>query len=66
VVPPNLRDITAERVGTIIGIVGAPKPPRYTAAELEIIALGQDGKGRELTEQEINLSLAQARAIGEL
>jgi hypothetical protein len=28
VLPPNFRDTTAEHVGTIIGIVGAPKPPK--------------------------------------
>jgi hypothetical protein len=25
---PNSRDVTAEHVGTVIGIVGAPKPPK--------------------------------------
>jgi hypothetical protein len=24
--PPNFRDVTAEKVGTVIAIVGAPKP----------------------------------------
>jgi hypothetical protein len=28
VLPPNCRDVTAEHVGTVIAIVGAPKPPR--------------------------------------
>jgi hypothetical protein len=28
VLPPNGRDVTAEHVGTVIGIVGAPKPPK--------------------------------------
>jgi hypothetical protein len=26
--PPNFRDVMAEHVGTVIGIVGAPKPPK--------------------------------------
>jgi hypothetical protein len=26
--PPNFRDVTAEKVGTIIEIIGAPKPPK--------------------------------------
>jgi hypothetical protein len=26
VLPPNFRDVTAERVGTVIAIMGAPKP----------------------------------------
>jgi hypothetical protein len=26
VLPPNFRDVTAKKVGTVIGIVGAPKP----------------------------------------
>jgi hypothetical protein len=28
VLPPNGRDVTAERVGTVVAIVGAPKPPK--------------------------------------
>jgi hypothetical protein len=28
VLPPNFRDVTAEHVGTVIGIVAAPKPPK--------------------------------------
>jgi len=28
VLPPNFRDVTAEKVGTVIAIVGAPKPPK--------------------------------------
>jgi hypothetical protein len=35
-------------------------------AEQDIIAALERSRGRELTEQEINLSLDQARAIGEL
>ena len=34
--------------------------------EQEIIAMLERTKGRKLTEQEINLSLEQARALGEL
>jgi hypothetical protein len=26
VLPPNFRDVTAERMGVITGILGAPKP----------------------------------------
>jgi hypothetical protein len=26
--PPNCRDVTAEHLGTVIAIVGAPKPPK--------------------------------------
>jgi hypothetical protein len=26
--PPNFRDVTAEKVGTVMAIVGAPKPPK--------------------------------------
>jgi hypothetical protein len=26
VLPPNFRDVTAEKVGTVVAIVGAPKP----------------------------------------
>ena len=37
-----------------------------TAAEREIIATLERTKGRKLTEQEISLSLEQARALGEL
>ena len=43
-----------------------PRPPRYTPEELDIIAMLRRAKGREPTEQEINLARAQARAIGEL
>jgi hypothetical protein len=25
--PPNFRDVTAEKIGTVVAIVGAPKPP---------------------------------------
>jgi hypothetical protein len=39
---------------------------RLSAAEQRIIAFVERGKGRKLTEQEIYLSLEQARAIGEL
>jgi hypothetical protein len=28
VLPPNFVDRTAERVGTVMAIVGAPKPPK--------------------------------------
>ncbi len=28
VLPPNFRDVTAEKIGTVIGIVGVPKPPK--------------------------------------
>jgi hypothetical protein len=28
VLPPNGRDVTAEKVGTVMAIVGAPKPPK--------------------------------------
>jgi hypothetical protein len=26
--PPNFRDVTAEKVGTVVAIVGATKPPK--------------------------------------
>jgi hypothetical protein len=26
--PPNGRDVTAEKVGTVVAIIGAPKPPK--------------------------------------
>ncbi len=35
-----------------------------TKDELEIIAIVEKGKGRKLTQQEINLSLQQARDLG--
>jgi hypothetical protein len=28
VLPPNCRDVTAEKVGTVMAIVGAPQPPK--------------------------------------
>jgi hypothetical protein len=28
VLAPNFRDVRAERIGVITGIVGAPKPPK--------------------------------------
>jgi hypothetical protein len=28
VLPPNCRNVTGERVGTVVVIVGAPKPPK--------------------------------------
>ena len=43
-----------------------PVPDARTAEEREIIKMLERGKGREMTEQEINLSLEQARALGEL
>jgi hypothetical protein len=58
--------------------VGAPKPPetkqkngvdlrRYSDEERQIILFIQRTRGGvELTQQEINLSLEQAREIGEL
>jgi hypothetical protein len=39
---------------------------RLTREELEIIKMLERSYERELTEQKMNLSLAQARAIGEL
>jgi hypothetical protein len=39
---------------------------KYSPEEQEIIDYLEKSRGRPLTEQEINLSLAQARAIGEL
>ena len=38
-----------------------PEPPQRTPAELNFIAWMEKWKGRPITEQEINLSLAQAR-----
>ena len=43
-----------------------PAEKQRTAAEREIIATLERLEGRKLTEQEINLSLEQARALGEL
>ena len=43
-----------------------PVPDARTAEEREIVAMLERIKGRKLTEQEINLSLDQARALGEL
>jgi hypothetical protein len=40
------------------------KQPQYTAEEQDLIKTRLEG--RKLTEQEINLSLDQARALGEL
>ena len=55
------------RSGETLAIVGArPAEKQRTAAEREIIATLERLKGRKLTEQEINLSLEQARALGEL
>jgi hypothetical protein len=39
---------------------------RLTADEQRIIAFIERTRGRKLTEQEINLSLEQAKALGEL
>jgi hypothetical protein len=44
----------------------AEKTRQYTADEQSIIDLVERTKGRKLTQQEINLSLDQARALGEL
>ena len=41
-------------------------PGQYSESERLIIALLEKDRGRELTDQEINLALDQARAIGEL
>jgi len=39
---------------------------QFTEDELDVIKSVERTKGRALTEQEINLALAQARAIGDL
>jgi len=55
------------RSGETLTIVGArPSKKQHTAAEREIIATLERLEGRKLTEQEINLSLERARAVGEL
>jgi hypothetical protein len=50
-------------------VIGGAKPPTtraLTPEEQEIITLLETSRGRPLTEQEIYLSLEQARHIGEL
>jgi hypothetical protein len=39
VLPPNFRDVTAEKVGTVVAIVGAPAAP-YQAVSLVGLLLG--------------------------
>ncbi|MFC7231798.1 hypothetical protein ACFQMM_11005 [Saliphagus sp. GCM10025308] len=42
------------------------EPDENTTDEAELVAWVEQQRGRELTEEEENLSLAQARLIGEL
>jgi hypothetical protein len=63
----NRRPIRMENEET-----SSPEPKRrkplsaYTASEQAIIRALERGKGRELTQQEVNLVLGQARHIGTL
>jgi hypothetical protein len=47
-------------------LVAEKSKTKLTPEEQKIIDFVEKNKGRKLTEQEINLSLEQARAIGEL
>ena len=61
---PRLVEVRCGETFSIVGARPAEKP--RTAAEREIVATLERLEGRKLTEQAINLSLEQARALGEL
>jgi hypothetical protein len=60
---PGAELISSDAPGTDRPLTAAPK---RTAEEQAIIDLMTKSRGRQLTEQEINVSLAQARMIGDL